>query len=65
MVFNNFINSEIARFKIILTNNQNKNVRFYSKKTKFGELKYNERKKKHVLDKLDIFINSSKKALIH
>ena len=45
MVFNNFINSEIARLKIILTNNQN----------------INERKNKHILDKLDIFITSSKK----
>jgi len=61
MVFNNFINSEIPRLKIILTNNRNINVRFYSKKYKFGELKYNERKNKHILDRLNIFITSSKK----
>ena len=57
MVFDHFINSEINRIKNILINNQNKNVRFYSKKSKFGELKYNERKNKHITDKLDIFIN--------
>ena len=43
VVFLKFINNEIIRFKNILINNQNKNVRYYCKNSKFGTMKYTEK----------------------
>ena len=56
-IFWDFLNSEITRIEDKLITEQNKNVRFTAKKTKFKEVKYNERKMKLENPK-DIFINS-------
>ena len=41
-IFLNMINNELLRIKDIITKNQNKNVRYYSKKIKFGLKKFKE-----------------------
>ena len=50
------INKELIRINEILVKNQNKNIKFYAKFTKFGINKYNERKYNSYLLPQDIFI---------
>ena len=56
IIFMDFINKEIYRIQNLLKNNQNKNIKFISKTTKFGALKYNERNSDN---NKGIFLNNS------
>ena len=54
VIFLNFINKEIERIKEKLSKNENINVHYSEKNTKFGKLKYNYTNKKELLDEKKI-----------
>ena len=66
-----YIKNEINRLKNILNSNQNKNIRYYTKKTKFGLAKFNERKKSEIKNYAQIFkiinnnINYNNKIIVN